>query len=310
MQDRATQPAAGRAGAAPAADNIVRAVNGFSLEATFPDQAELDALKASIPASTHVYLSCPPNQLPERLVEYASAVRASGFEPVPHLTARAYIDAAHAGRVLARLNGEAGVTCALVIAGDRDAPVGMFAGALDLIESEVLQRNGIREIGISGYPDGHPKIDDATLARVLMQKLDAAARQNLAVHIATQFCFDAEPILNWLRWLRGEGVGVPVRIGVAGPTSMRALMRYALRCGVRASLKGMLNPKAMQLLGEAAPDGIIRALSEAEDSARLGPLAVHFFSFGGLAATAEWAMGAARGHVEFTPQGFRVLRKA
>jgi methylenetetrahydrofolate reductase (NADPH) len=85
-------------------------------------------------------------------------------------------------------------------------------------------------------------------------------------------------------------------------------MRYALRCGVRASLKGMLNPKLTQLLGEAAPDGIIRAIGEAQDRDRLGPLAIHFFSFGGLAATAEWARGAARGHVEFTPQGFRVLR--
>jgi methylenetetrahydrofolate reductase (NADPH) len=309
VQNRATQSAASRAGAAPVTDGIARLLNGFSLEATFPDQAELNALKTSVPAGTHVYLSCPPNQDPERLVDYATAVRASGFEPVPHLTARAYDDAAHTERVLARLTGEAGVTCALVIAGDRDMQAGEFAGALDLIESGVLRRNGIREIGISGYPDGHPKIDDTTLTRVLTQKLDAAAKQGLGVHVATQFCFDADPILNWLRWLRGAGIGVPVRIGVAGPTSMRSLMRYALRCGVRASLKGMLNPKVTQLLGEAAPDGIIRALGEAEDRDRFGSLAIHFFSFGGLVATAEWAAGASRGHVEFTPQGFRVLRK-
>jgi methylenetetrahydrofolate reductase (NADPH) len=306
VQNRATQHAAGRAGVAP--DDIARVLNGFSIEATFPDQAELDALKAMAPAGTHVYLSCPPNQEPERLVEYARAVRANGFEPVPHLTARAYTGADHVERVLARLTAEAGVTCVLVIAGDRDVSAGAFGGALDLIESGLLQKNGIREIGISGYPDGHPKIDDATLASVLMKKLDAAAKRNLSVHIATQFCFDAEPILNWLRRLRGEGIGVPIRIGVAGPTSMRALMRYALRCGVRASLKGMLNPKITQLLGEAAPDGIIRALGEAEDRDQIGPLAIHFFSFGGLAATAEWAAGASRGHVEFTPQGFRVLR--
>jgi methylenetetrahydrofolate reductase (NADPH) len=285
-------------------------MGGFSLEATFPDNAELDALKASAPAGTYVYLSCPPNQDPARLLEYVRAVRERGFEPVPHLTARAYTDAAHLERVVASLVRDGGVTRALTIAGDRDAAAGSFEGALALIESDVLQNNGIREIGISGYPDGHPKIDDATLPRVLMQKLDAAAKRNLVVHIATQFCFEAEPILGWLRWLRGEGVGVPVRIGVAGPTSMRALMRYALRCGVRASIKGVFNPKFTQLLGEAAPDGIIRAVSEADDRERLGQLAIHFFSFGGLVATADWAAGAARGHVEFTPQGFRVLRKA
>jgi methylenetetrahydrofolate reductase (NADPH) len=308
VPDRATQRVAGRT--APATDNIATAMTGFSLEATFPDSEELAALKASAPAGTHVYLSCPPNQDPERLVAYASAVRASGFEPVPHLTARAYVDAAHVDRVLARLVSEAGVTRALVIAGDRDAAAGEFSGALDLIESGVLPRNGVREIGISGYPDGHPKIDDATLANVFTKKLDAAAKQGIAIHINTQFCFEADPILTWLRVLRRQGIDIPVRIGVAGPTSMRALIRYAVRCGVRASLKGMLNPKVTQLLGEAAPDGIILALAEAEDRAELGKLAIHFFSFGGLVATADWAMGAARGHVEFTPQGFRVLRRA
>ena len=306
MQNRAAKPLASRT--APATDDIARVMSGFSLEATFPDDAELDALKTSTPAGTHVYLSCPPNQDPARLLDYAKAVRERGFEPVPHLTARAYNDATHLDQIVSRLHGEAGVTHALVIAGDRDTVAGSFEGALGLIESGILEKSGIREIGISGYADGHPKIDDALLKQVLMQKLEAAAKRDLAVHVATQFCFEPEPILTWLRWLRGQGVTVPVRIGVAGPTSMRALMRYALRCGVRASLKGMLNPKVTQLLGEAAPDGIIRAISEAEDRDRLGPLAIHFFSFGGLAATAEWASGASRGHVEFTPQGFRVLR--
>ena len=308
MQTGGTQRRADRVGAAPTSDDIARALGRYSIEATFPDRAELEALKAAVPAATHIYLSCPPNQPPERLVEYAVAVRDSGFEPVPHLTARAYADAAHVERVLALLTREAGVTRALVIAGDRDTQAGVFAGALDLIESGVLEQSGIREVGISGYPDGHPKIDDAMLTRVLVEKLAAAQRRDLAVHVTTQFCFDADPILTWLRWLRGEGIDALVRVGVAGPTSMRALVRYALRCGVRASLKGALNPNAMRLLGEAAPDGIIRALSEADDRAKLGPFAIHFFSFGGLAATAEWAQGAARGQVEFTPQGFRVLR--
>jgi methylenetetrahydrofolate reductase (NADPH) len=310
VAERATQRATARAGASPAIDAVARLLQNFSLEATFPDQAEIDALKTTVPPGTHVYLSCPPNQAPEKLLDYVKAVRSAGFEPVPHLTARAYTDGAQLDRVLARLNSEAGVDRALVIAGDRDTAAGDFAGALALIESDILQKNGLREIGISGYPDGHPKIDDATLPRVLKQKLDAAAQRGLSVHIATQFCFEPEPVLNWLRWLRGERIGVPVRIGVAGPTSMRALMRYALRCGVRASLKGMLNPKVTQLLGEAAPDGIIRSLAQAEDLDRLGQLAIHFFSFGGLAATAEWASGVGRGHIEFTAQGFRVLRRA
>ena len=302
------QPARRAVAAAASTETIATLLGGFSLEATFPSASEIDALRHTAPAGTRIYLSCPPNHSPDRLVEFAGSVRKAGFEPVPHLTGRVFMDRASLDRVIARLAGEAGVRSALVIAGDRDAAAGPFAGALDLIESGVLEAHGIREIDIAGYPDGHPKIDDTVLRRAMLQKLEAAAKRDLAVSITTQFCFEPDHILAWLRGLREAGITVPVRVGVAGPTSMRALMRFALRCGVRTSLKGMLNPKAMQLFGDAAPDEIIRALAEAHDRARLGPVTVHFFTFGGLVPTAEWVSTAVAGRIEPERRGFRVLR--
>lgn len=299
---------AGKAGPSTSFDNVVAVAQEFSLEATFPTQTEIDAVATAVPAGTRVYLSCPPNHAPETLVPLTAAVRAAGLEPVPHLTARAYTGTAQLDAVLADLVREAAVKEVLVIAGDRDDVAGPFEGALALIESDVLQAHGIREINISGYPDGHPKIDDSLLRSVVMKKLDAAAARGLAVNVTTQFCFDAHPVLAWLRWLREQDVKVPVRVGVAGPTSMRALMKFALRCGVRASLKGVLNPKALQLLSEAAPDGLIRGLADAEDLAALGPISVHYFSFGGLLRTAQWALGTAHGKFDLTAEGFRVIR--
>lgn len=293
---------------AAAIRSVADLVRGFSIESTFPTQPEIDSLRNVVPQGTHVYLACPPTHSPERLVDFARAVREAGLEPVPHITARSYSDAASLEGVLARLSREANVQRALVLAGDRDVPAGPFAGALDVIESDLLQASGIRAIGISGYPDGHPKIDEGLLGRSLLDKLEAAGKRNLAVHIATQFCFDEFPILGWLRWLRETGVTVPVRVGVAGPTSMRSLMRFALRCGVRASLRGVTNPKALQLFGQAAPDGLIRNLGEAGDRPALEPLAIHFFSFGGLLQTAEWAMAAASGDIEPQAEGFRLRR--
>jgi methylenetetrahydrofolate reductase (NADPH) len=290
------------------ADDVTGIARHFSIEATFPTEKEIDALKARAPAGTRVYLACPPAHSPDRLVGYARLVRGAGFEPVPHLTARTYSDAAGLSAVLARLRGEADVQTALVIAGDRDDQAGPFGGALDLIESDALQNHGIREIGIAGYPDGHPKIADDALARALTDKLAAAARRELVVHIATQLCFDPQMILSWVRRLRAAGIDTPVRVGVAGPTSMRALLRFALRCGVRTSLKGALNPKAMQLLSETAPDEIIRTLGEAAAHEPLGALAIHYFSFGGLLTTADWAVAVAEARIEMKPVGFRVLR--
>ena len=298
-----------RLGSASSTETIATVLGGFSLEATFPKPAEIDALKRTAPAGTRVYLSCLPNRSPEKLVEYAANVRNAGFEPVPHLTARAYENREMVDRLLSRLTAEAGVRSALVIAGDRDDVAGPFTSALDLIESGVLEAHGIREIDISAYPDGHPKIDDAVLRRALADKLAAVAKRDLKVNITSQFCFDPDHILAWLRGLRADGIALPVRVGVAGPTSIPTLMRFALRCGVRASLKGAFNPKAMQLFGGvAAPDTIIRALAEAPDRGQIGPFAIHFFSFGGLVPTADWATAASSGSIEPTGKGFDVIR--
>lgn len=299
---------AGRAGFAASSDDIASLSRNFTVEATFPSESEIAGLAAEIPAGTRLYLSCPPNHSPDALVTLAAATRAAGLEPVPHLTARAYTDTAMVDRVLGDLVREAGVSEVLVLAGDRDEVAGPFEGALGLIETDLLQKHGIREVNISGYPDGHAKLDDDLLRRALMAKIEALEKRNLPFNITTQFCFDAYPVLGWLRWLRGEGIKAPVRIGVAGPTTMRSLLKFAMRCGVRASLKGALNPKALQLFSEAAPDLVIRGVAEAEDRDALGSISIHYFSFGGLVKTGQWGMAAANGRIEFTGEGFKIVK--
>jgi methylenetetrahydrofolate reductase (NADPH) len=299
---------AGTAASSESTETIATLLGGFSLEATFPSAAEIEALKKSAPAGTRIYLSCPPNHSAEKLVEYAVNVRNAGFEPVPHLTARAYPDRATLDTVLSRLTREAAVRSVLAIAGDRDDVAGPFEGALALIESGALEAHGITEVDISGYPDGHPKIDNKLLEDAMAKKLPALARRKLAVNITTQFCFEPDLILAWIRRIRASGIDVPLRVGVAGPTSMRALMRLALRCGVRASVRGAMNPKTMQLFGDATPDEVIRALAEAEDRAQLGNITVHFFSFGGLVATSDWAVAVAEERITPTANGFRVIK--
>jgi methylenetetrahydrofolate reductase (NADH) len=267
-------------------------MRGFSLEATMPSRAEVDALRDLVPPGTLIYLSAPPNQTAERQIAAARDVAAAGYVPVPHVAARGFASRESLDAFMARVSGEAGVTSALVIAGDLAQPAGPFADTLSLIRSDVLQRHGVTEIGIAAYPDGHPQIPDGALTAALAEKLDEAFIRGLGVHIVTQFCFDVEQILAWLRRIRYSRVDVPVRIGIAGPTSVRGLLRYALRCGVRASLKGLMSPKAMQLVGEVAPDALIDTLADARSLRNLEPLAMHFFSFGGLVHTARWAVAA------------------
>lgn len=258
----------------------------WSLEAAHPSVAEIDALAAAAPSATEVYLTAVPNQPRRRVVEAAARLRAAGLEPVPHVAARSFADAAELEAFL-RAVRDAGVTRALVIAGDRD-DAGPFPDALAVIASGLLQQHGIRRIGIGGYPDGHPRIAAATLGRALADKLAAARDGGLDARIVTQFCFDPDAIVSWLQKLRADGVAVPVRIGIAGPTSVASLLRYAARCGVRASARGLARNASMRgLIGQAAPDMLLRALGERLHG--LGPAAPHFYSFGGVALTAEYA---------------------
>lgn len=291
-----------------ASAGMARLSRGLSLEATRPSRAELEALARVLAPGTSIYLSAPPAHPATRLAELAVIVRAAGFDPVPHVAARGFADLGSLAAFLARLRGEAGVTRVLAIAGDLDRPAGPLTSALDLIESDLLQRHGVVEVAVAGYPDGHPKIGRDALASALAAKLEALRARGLSARIVSQFCFDAARILGWLRSIRACGIDCPVTIGLAGPTSMRALLRYALRCGVSASLKGMVSGKALQLLGETTPEPLVRALAEAHDWSDLGPLSLHLFSFGGLVHTAQWTQATLlddprRQHVARAPRG-------
>jgi methylenetetrahydrofolate reductase (NADPH) len=287
---------------------IAAFLGGGSLEATRPNGQDVAALKAALPAGTPVYLSAVLTRPQEEVVAQAALVRAAGLEPVPHLAVRNFASTEALARFLDRLTGEAGVRRLLVIAGDRGEPAGPFHGALEAIDSGLISRRGITEIGISGYPDGHPRIAGQELDRLLAAKLEAAAQTGLKVNIVTQFCLEAGPIFAWLKRLRDHGIDHPVRIGLAGPTSLATLMRYAKRCGVRASTQGLARNAGLikRLLGAAAPDAIIRALIEANRDGELGDIAPHLFSFGGIGATARWAAAAAAGRVTLDRDGFSV----
>jgi methylenetetrahydrofolate reductase (NADH) len=290
-------------------ESIAEFAQGFSIEATRPTTDEIAVLGVLAPPGTRVYVSAVPTRPPQEVIDSAIRLRAGGFNPVPHIAVRAFATAAALDRHLARLADEAAVERVLVIAGDRDRPAGDFRSSLEVIDSGVLQRHGLSEIGIAGYPEGHPRISQQELDRALMDKIAAAEAIGIKVHIVTQFCFDADAILHWIRRLRDFGLEHPVRVGLAGPTNLSALLRYARRCGVRASMQGLARQSglARQLFAMTAPDALVQALAQARADRHLGVVKPHFFAFGGLATTARWAAAVAERRITLQAgPGFRV----
>lgn len=276
---------------APVPIDPVIVAQRYSLEATRPGAAEIAALADILPRGTSLYLTAVPTQDTNELVRTAAALRKSGLEPVAHIAARRFASADALRELLAGLRGEADMRRLLLIGGDIDMP-GAFADALAIIQKGRLHEAGIEEIGIGAYPEGHPRIPAGRLEAALDEKIAAAAAQGLRVHIVSQFSFSPERILDWLRQLRACGISKPVKVGMAGPTSVPALLRYARRCGVAASLRGLASGVASGLVGYVGPDRIIETLSASGD---LGDVALHYFSFGGTLETARYACEAAAG---------------
>jgi methylenetetrahydrofolate reductase (NADPH) len=264
----------------------------FSIEATRPSAGEIAQIAGILPRATPVYFSAVPTITPAEVVTAAASLRQAGLEPVVHIAARRVASASALQDLLARLRGEADVRRLLVVGGDVDA-TGPFADALAVIQKGGLRDAGFEEIGIGAYPEGHSRIPPGRLEASLDEKIATAAAQGLRVHIVSQFSFSADHVIAWLKQLRAGGIANPVKIGLAGPTSVPALMRYAKRCGVNASLRGLVSGAAAALVCNVGPDRIVEALAQVDG---FGDVAPHYFSFGGTVETAHYACAAAHGN--------------
>ena len=228
------------------------------------------------------------------LVAPAASLRRAGLIPVPHIGARHIESVSQLERLIARLVTEAGVDRVLIVGGDRDRPAGPFDSSLAVMESGLLQKAGIFRMAVGGFPEGNPKISDAVLEESLAAKVNFARTAGLQLSIVTQFCFEAEPVAAWVRRVRGLGIAIPIRIGLAGPAGLLALMRYAVHCGVGNSLKVLTEkPSFARLLIEKGPEPILRGIvsaltSPSPDALPLGIAGFHFFVFGGFNKTMDW----------------------
>ena len=265
------------------------ASDGYSLEMTAKDIAGLTEAAPLIAPGTPVAVTFLPGEEPQARVEAAKAVRALGFEPMPHFSARRIPSREAFESYLQAVVREAEVRRCFVIAGDPPTPEGPFADSTSMIDTGAFERAGIQAIGIGGHPEGHPNMTEQQCWDVLAAKSANIKDRGMAPLIVTQFAFDAERLLAWLKELRARGLDAPVRLGVPGPAGIKTLLRFAARCGVGASASVMskYGLSITNLLGSAGPDKLVAALA-AGLGPEHGPVRLHFYPFGGLKRTAEW----------------------
>jgi methylenetetrahydrofolate reductase (NADPH) len=246
---------------------------------------------ALLPANTCIYIPSLPGLPLARTLEAIAAIRAAGLDPVPHVSARRILNADEFRAFLTEAAAKHGVHRVLLVGGDEPRPKGPFADSLQILESGLLADSGIREIGLAGYPEGHPRICASDLSYSFQKKLQLARQQQLGVYVVTQFSFAPGRVVEYCARLARIAPDASIYVGVAGPTDPLALARYAQRCGVSVSLRALRN------LGS----GIARLVTHSDPRDQLIALAryslsrepsnvvgVHLYSFGGAVKTASW----------------------
>jgi len=269
---------------------------GYSVEITAKDVDSLLAAAPKMPPETPVAVTFLPGESLDARVAAAREVRALGFEPMPHFSARRIRSEAEFKVMLERMVEEAGVKRCFAIAGDPSLPEGPYADTTALITTGFFENAGIKAIGIAGHPEGHPNMSNEECFVVLENKSNMIQERGMKPLIVTQFGFDPDAFMQWLVDLRSRGIDAPVRIGVPGPTSIKTLLRFAARCGVSASTSVMskYGISLTKLLGTAGPDKMVDEFARGFGGEH-GRVRLHFYPFGGLEKTVDWVDEYTRG---------------
>lgn len=100
-----------------------------------------------------------------------------------------------------------------------------YAWASDLVAG--LKRIGDFEVSVAAFPEGHPETGtvEADLDN-LARKVEAGATRAI-----TQFFFDTDLYLNYVRKARERGITIPILPGLLPVTNFAQLKKFAAMCG-------------------------------------------------------------------------------
>lgn len=285
---------------------IVDFVAGFSIETTPGSAAKIPDYRDHLRPGCKVAVTFLPGSRFAETIATSKRLRREGFEPLPHFAARSIPGKRHFEDYLKELQGEVGLREVVALGGAVDTPVGEFASSMDLLETGLFDKYGIETIGVAGHPEGNPDISDEDLKAALAWKNAFAEHSDARFYIATQFCFEAKPIIAWDKVVRAEGNRLPINIGVPGLATLRTLINHAKACGVGPSIRFLSRQarNVTKLMTVSAPDKLILDLARysAEDP-QCGIRKVHVYPLGGLRRSAAWTYAVADGAFTLKPDG-------
>ncbi|MFX0540459.1 methylenetetrahydrofolate reductase [Roseovarius sp. S4756] len=269
----------------------------YSIEVMPRTAEKVENFRDLLPEGTRVYIAHIEGTPIEDMVATAKRLAEGGYPVMPHFPARIIKDRAMLADWIARYQGEADVDQALVLAGGVAQPHGEYHSSMQLLESGEFGKAGFKRLHVAGHPEGNRDIDPDggmdNVSAALKWKQAFSETSDAEMALATQFAFEAGPIIEWADTLKANGIDLPIHIGIAGPAKLQTLIKFAIACGVGPSLK-VLQKRAMdvtKLLLPYEPTEVIAELAAHKaGNPDFNITNVHFFPLGGIKANATWAI--------------------
>lgn len=249
-----------------------------------PTKTIEEKVVASVPKDVTVTVTASPAKGIEVTVDLAVRLAGHGFTVVPHVSARLVRDAGHLAEIVAQLR-EAGIDDVFVPAGDADPPAGVYDASLPALVDLAQLGNPFPRVGITGYPESHPSIDDDVTVQAMWDK------RSHATYIVSNLCFDPHTIASWVKRVRRRGVPLPVQLGIAGPVERTKLLSMATKVGVGQSTKFLSDHAswfARLFAPGYTPERLLTRVAKEVGGPEYGVAGLHVFTFNQVAETESW----------------------
>ena len=280
-------------------DHLKEFLTGFSIEVMPRTAAKIESFKEILPKNTRVYIAHIEGTPIEEMIQTAKRISSEGFNVMPHFPARIIKDKSTLEEWINMYQVEAGINQALLLAGGVDKPHGTFESSMQLVETELFERYNFKNLHFAGHPEGNKDIDkdgsNKNVDEALLWKQKFNERSDIDIAITTQFCFEAEPVIEWANSLTNNGINIPIHIGVAGPAKLQTLIKFSIACGVGPSLR-VLQKRAKDvknLLLPFDPNDFLETLAKhKKENPKFNISNIHFFPLGGIVTNASWIKNA------------------
>jgi len=267
----------------------------FSIEVMPRTAKNIDDFRRILPKRTTVYVAHLEDTPIEEMFFTCKRLISEGMDPMPHIPARIIHNTGELEDWVKEYSS-LGVDQSLLLAGNGKTPKGELFNSIQLLETGVFEKHAFKKIQIAGHPEGNKDIDkDGSLEKTinaLKAKQKFGQNTKLQIGITTQFCFDPQPVIQWLEVLESEQIDLPISLGLAGPTRLQSLIKYAIMCGVGPSIS-VLKKRAKdltKLLLPFEPTEMIDALNSSKKNKLFKNVhSLHFFPLGGIEASAAFA---------------------